>query len=136
LGERLATVYSKLQKKHRRVFLIGADLPQLDYKTLLRAQFKLTSASRYVLGESDDGGFYLFGGRGVIERSVWNSIPYSSGETSSTLVQKLGKSNFIFLEKNFDIDYLEDLERLLAYPQEELLPEQITVIEWIKKTFA
>ena len=132
LGERLATVYSKLQKKHKRVFLIGADLPQLDFKTLLRAQYKLVSSRGYILGESDDGGFYLFGGRGIIERAVWNSIPYSTEKTSNTLIQKLGKSNFIFLEKNFDIDYYEDLEKLVNYPIAGLLPEQIAVIDWIK----
>lgn len=132
LGERLATIYSKLQKKHKRVFLIGADLPHLDYRTLLRAQFKLKSSTEYVLGETDDGGFYLFGGRGIIERAIWNSIPYSSEETSSTLIQKLGKSNFTLLDKNFDIDYKKDLERLLTMEFENLLPEQLEVINWLK----
>ena len=132
LGERLATVYSKLQKKHKRVFLIGADLPHLNPKTLLRAQYKLGSSQSYILGETEDGGFYLFGARGIIERAVWNSIPYSSGKTSSTLIQKLGPSHFIFLEKDFDIDYFEDLERLKAFPTEHLLPEQVNIIEWIK----
>ncbi|MFA6237407.1 MAG: DUF2064 domain-containing protein [Bacteriovorax sp.] len=132
LGDRLATVYSKLQKKHKRVFLIGADLPHLDYKTLLRAQFKLKSSTGYILGETDDGGFYLFGARGVIERAVWNAIPYSTQETASTLMQKLGNSNFTLLDKNFDIDYIEDLKKLSKIENCDLLPEQQEVINWIK----
>ncbi|MGZ3807367.1 MAG: TIGR04282 family arsenosugar biosynthesis glycosyltransferase, partial [Bacteriovorax sp.] len=133
LGERLNAVYSKLQKKHRKVFLIGADLPHLDSKTLLRAHHRLTSSSTYVLGETEDGGFYLFGGRGIIERAIWNSVPYSSEKTSSVLVQKLGKSNFIFLDKNFDIDYQDDLKRLLTIERDGLLPEQIDIINWLQK---
>ncbi|RPJ70307.1 MAG: DUF2064 domain-containing protein, partial [Alphaproteobacteria bacterium] len=132
LGERLARVYSELQKKHKRVFLIGADLPHLNYKTLLRANRKLISSRDFILGKTDDGGFYLFGGRQVISTKIWNSIPYSSNDTSAELVQVLGKQNFIFLDQNFDIDYVEDLERLSHLPTEGLLPEQIAVINWVK----
>ncbi|MBC7539565.1 MAG: DUF2064 domain-containing protein [Bacteriovorax sp.] len=133
LGERIATVYSKLLKNHKKVFLIGADLPHLDYKTLLRAQYKLNSSSGFVLGETEDGGFYLFGGRSIIERAVWTSIPYSSGQTSFELKKKLGEKNFNFLEKNFDIDYEEDLMKLLTISLEDLLPEQIDVINWLQE---
>lgn len=135
LGEKIATVYSRLQKTHKRVFLIGADLPHLDYKNLLRAQIKLFSKSEYVLGETEDGGFYLFGGRGIIERAVWTSIPYSNNKTSKELINKLGQKNFVLLEKNFDIDYLEDLQKLLTYPTDNLLPEQVDVIEWVRNNF-
>ena len=133
LGERLATVYSKLQKKHKRVFLIGADLPHLDYRTLLRAQAKLTSSSDFILGETQDGGFYLFGGKRVIEREIWNSISYSTRNTSAELISKLGKKNIIFAEKNFDIDYLEDLEQLKTLNQEGLLPDQMAIIDEMGK---
>ena len=132
LGDRLATVYSKLQKQHKKVFLIGADLPHLDYKTLLRANQQLSTSSEFVLGETEDGGFYIFGGRGIVERESWTSIPYSTEETSRSLVSVLGKSHFIFLEKNFDIDYLEDLEKLKEHSSEGMLPEQIDVIKWAK----
>jgi len=133
LGERLATVYSKLQQKHRKVFLIGADSPHMDYRALLKAEFKLISSSSYILGETEDGGFYLFGARGIIERADWKSIPYSSEETSAALVEQFGKSRAIFLEKNFDIDYLEDLQKLADHPTDNLLPEQIAVIHWAQK---
>lgn len=133
LGERLATVFSKLQQKHRKVFLIGADLPQMSYKTILKAEFKLISSSHYILGETEDGGFYLFGGRTVIERASWKAIPYSSDNTAEVLVEHFGKSRALFLEKNFDIDYFKDLEKLAHYPTEDLLPEQVDVINWAQK---
>lgn len=133
LGERLATIYSKLQQKHRKVFLIGADSPHMNYKILLKAEFKLISRSSYILGETEDGGFYLFGARGIIERANWKTIPYSTENTSAILTEQFGKSRAIFLEKNFDIDYLEDLLKLADYPTDDLLPEQIAVIEWAKK---
>lgn len=132
LGERLAKVYSNLQKKHKRVFLIGADLPHLNFKTILNANSKLLSRNDFVLGETDDGGFYLFGGRQAISSQLWNSIPYSTNETSRELVQSLGKQNFIFMPQNYDIDFAEDLERLSNHSLEELLPEQIAVVDWAK----
>lgn len=132
LGERLSTVYNKLQKKHKRVFLIGADLPHLDYRMLLKAHYKLQSKTNYVIGETEDGGFYLFGGRTQIERAVWNAIAYSTEKTSAELIGLLGEKNFIFLEKNFDIDFIEDLKNLSDYQKDGLLTEQQHVINWIK----
>lgn len=133
LGERLAAVYSKLQQKHRKVFLIGADSPHMPYKSLLKAEFKLISSSSFILGETEDGGFYLFGARGIIERAEWRAIPYSSEDTAAVLVERFGKSRAIFLERNFDIDYYEDLVKLADHPVDDLLPEQIAVINWAKK---
>lgn len=130
LGERIASIYSKLQQKHRKVFLIGADSPHMNYKTLLKAEFKLISSSSYILGVTEDGGFYLFGARGIIERADWKAIPYSTEETSSVLVETFGKSRAIFLDQLFDIDYYEDLIKLAEYPTDDLLPEQIDVIHW------
>ena len=132
LGERLDTVYSNLQKKHENVFLIGADLPHLNHETVIHAHALLNSPKDFILGETEDGGFYLFGGKQKIEKEVWTSIPYSTEETAKCLVDKLGKDNFIFLEKNFDIDYAEDLKKLASYPIDGLLEEQIEVIESLK----
>jgi glycosyltransferase A (GT-A) superfamily protein (DUF2064 family) len=132
LGDRLSTIYTKLQKKHKRVFLIGADLPQLDYKILLKAHYKLNLVNNFILGETIDGGFYLFGGRQIIERSVWNSVPYRTESSSSELINQLGEKKIIFIEKNFGIDFVEDLIKLTAVSTEGLLPEQVAVIEWAR----
>ncbi|MBC7712871.1 MAG: DUF2064 domain-containing protein [Rhizobacter sp.] len=132
LGDRLFHVYSKLIKNHDRVFLIGADLPHLGFNTLLKAHQTAMSHDQFIIGETDDGGFYLFGGKKPIERTVWNSITYSSDQTSEELKTALGKENFIFLDKNFDIDFVEDLKRLSDLKNDNLLPKQKKIVEWAK----
>lgn len=132
LGDRLATVYSALQREHEGVFLMGADLPHIEYQTILQGHLELLASDKFILGETEDGGFYLFGGKRPIEKSVWTSVEYSSEKTSAELVKILGKENFIFLGKKFDIDFVEDLRKLGLYKTEGMLAQQIEVIEAAK----
>ncbi|MEA9358431.1 DUF2064 domain-containing protein [Bacteriovorax sp. PP10] len=132
LGQRLDTVYAELQKKHDSVFLIGADLPHLNYELILNAQKLINSASPYVLGKTEDGGFYLFGGKNEISSSTWNSVAYSTEHTSADLIKSLGNSNFSFLDENFDIDNFQDLKNLSSYTKENLLSDQRIIINWAK----
>jgi glycosyltransferase A (GT-A) superfamily protein (DUF2064 family) len=132
LGQRLDTVYKELQTKHDSVFLIGADLPHLDYEIILSAHKLINLSSQYVLGQTEDGGFYLFGGKKEIESISWNSVAYSTEHTSRDLIKCLGKSSFSFLDENFDIDYYKDLKKLSSYSRENLLADQKTIINWAK----
>ncbi len=132
LGDRLDLVYKNLLKKHDSVLLIGADLPHLDFKRLTEAQKLLSSGQEFVMGKTDDGGFYLFGGRAKINKDLWTSVTYSSDTTANELIAKLGSDRFVFLEKNFDIDHEADLQRLAAYTNNDLLPAQETIINWSK----
>lgn len=134
LGDRLDLVYKNLLKKHDSVLLIGADLPHLDFKKLTEAQRLLSTNSQFVMGKTDDGGFYLFGGRTKIEKDLWTSVTYSSETTADELISKLGKKRFVFLEKNFDIDHEVDLKRLSTYTNPNLLPAQEFIVDWSKNT--
>lgn len=129
LGDRLATVYSSLQREHEGVFLMGADLPHIEYQTILEAHTQLLASDKFILGTTEDGGFYLFGGKSPIEKSVWTSVEYSSEKTAGELIQILGREHFSFLDQKFDIDYLEDLRRLADYKIDGMLAQQIEVIK-------
>ena len=132
LGDRLDKVYSTLKKDYSQVFLIGADLPHLKHEIILKAHQELQGNSPFILGETDDGGFYLFGGKEDITKEIWNSVPYSNEETSAKLKEALNVDRFSFLEKNFDIDYFEDLQKLSTINASSLLPEQIEIVNWAK----
>ncbi len=133
LGERLDHVYKTLLKKHDSVLLIGADLPQLDFNRLLEANKFLSSGLNFVMGKTDDGGFYLFGGRTFIKKESWTSVTYSSEKTANELVDLLkDQADFLYLETSFDIDHESDLKRLSDYTHPNLLPAQDFIIRWAK----
>nr|BDT29297.1 TIGR04282 family arsenosugar biosynthesis glycosyltransferase [Bacteriovorax sp. HI3] len=132
LGERLHHIYSTLQKKHSSVYLIGADLPHLPAERLIEATKKIEQTD-YVMGETDDGGFYLFGGKKPIDKKSWKAIPYSTDETAAKLIEELNRLKFSFLPKEFDVDFYEDLIKLNSLERKNLLPEQDNVFVWLKE---
>lgn len=135
LGERLDRVYSTLLEKHNSVLLMGADSPQLRGNVLLEAMALLQKDDQYVIGNADDGGFYLFGGRGEVSREVWLSVPYSAQTTSHVLRAKIqGRGEIFDLAGDFDVDSLAELERLrarLEADREHATPAQLELLEWL-----
>ncbi len=131
LGDRLHYVYSNLISKHRKVILIGADLPHLDSNVLAEAA---QLSDKHIIGKTDDGGFYLYSGTTQIDEQVWTSVKYSCGTTADELIQKIGIDKFGFLKQNFDIDVLDDLKKLGdCNPEDDVyLPTQKSVINWAR----
>jgi rSAM/selenodomain-associated transferase 1 len=132
LGERLHFVQQKLMSKHSHVYMIGADSPHLSSQTLSKA-ISATADSDHVIGLTEDGGFYLYGGNESFNKDFWTSITYSSETTAKEFIEKIGIDRFSYLEKNFDIDTIEDLKRLATLPTENLLPKQKAVVQWAKE---
>lgn len=133
LGERLDHIYKTLLNKHDKVFLIGADLPHLPYSALLQADQQLESDKDFVMGKTEDGGFYLLGGKKSISKEIWTSVTYSSDQTAGQLENLLKGSHLSYLPVEFDVDYEEDLRKIASTQfKTNLLPEQHTVISWVK----
>ena len=142
LGTRLHTVYQQLLEKHAAVLLIGADSPQLDGGLLRSAVTELHrdgsvgGAAPFVLGRTDDGGYYLFGGRQPVSREIFETVPYSVATTADAFARHLRPLGAIHeLPRLCDVDTVADLIELGQYHSTRpvLLPEQIRVIEWAKK---
>ncbi|NOT78806.1 MAG: DUF2064 domain-containing protein [Bacteriovoracaceae bacterium] len=134
LGERLSFVYDELIQKHDAVFFIGADSPHLDYLKLVE-EIKSLDNNDFIIGETDDGGFYLFGGTRPLPKSTWTSVEYSVDSTSSHLCQNLKQlGQLTYISKSFDIDEFDDFSKYEAsnFLTDHLLPEQKNIIEWIK----
>ncbi len=133
LGERLDHVYKTLLARHKRVHLIGADLPHLPYEALIKADQELGGAKDFVMGKTEDGGFYLFGGRKAITKETWTSVTYSTEQTAAELEALLKASNFTYLSVEFDVDYEEDLRKIASTQfKTDFLPEQKNILNWIK----
>lgn len=135
LGERLHHVYESLLQKYATVSLIGADSPHIDIDRLVNALVCTRNHREvgFVLGTTDDGGFYYFGGGLSLSRETWTSVEYSSHSTAVDLSDGLEIIGPIeHLAKDFDIDVLEDLRRLSGLERRKI-PEQIALIDWARK---
>lgn len=135
LGERLHAVYTRLQARHGRVLLIGADAPQLTVASLQRALSVLDDArTPFAIGDASDGGFWLFGGRAALPRDVWTRVRYSQAQTASDLRQRLSPHGLVGAVGGLtDVDNVEDLPALrealdtLSKP----LPAQQALRQWL-----
>ena len=133
LGHRLSSVYNRLLKKHKFVFLIGADSPMISIAILKEAISQVKNS--FVLGRALDGGFYLFGGEKKISEDIWVSIPYSHSKTAEKLHEKIRVLGSIYeLPPLLDIDTFSDLRKMYSdyKEQNKLLPEQRKLLLWMK----
>lgn len=115
LGQRMNQLFVDLwHLGHRNVVLIGSDLPALPLAILDEAFTRLSREDhKVVLGPSRDGGYYLIGMNqptpALFVNMTWGHDRVLA-ETTARL-RKLGVS-FALLPSWFDIDTLEDIQRL------------------------
>ncbi len=122
LGDRLKFVFEELQRRHGAVVVIGADCPMISPTLIAEAAAIVASGNEHVLGPTDDGGYYLFGSRFVVDHSacdksesVWLKVPYSEENTAQVFTQRLSaKRQVTRLATLFDIDTKADLDRMTA----------------------
>lgn len=135
LGERLHRVYDDLFTHHGRVLLVGADAPQLTADLLHCAIAALDRpATPFVLGEADDGGFWLFGGRRPVPAAVWSGVGYSQPDTSLQLRAALqSQGDIATLPSLTDVDEAADLATLAGALAEmpDPLPAQRQLASWL-----
>ena len=106
LGDRLHEVYSKLKRTHKKVIIIGSDLPFLRKELIAETIAKL-NGFKTVIGPSHDGGFYLFSSQEDFNSTFWTKVTYSQTDTLKQLVRPLKTSSISFLDNLTDIDDLE-----------------------------
>ena len=136
LGERLHAVYARLQARHGRVLLIGADAPQLTVALLRHALVTLDDAhTPFVIGDASDGGFWLFGGRAALPSEVWTHVRYSQPRAAAELRQQLASHGAVGAVGHLtDVDRVEDLPALRSALEalETLEPAQQRLLDWLK----
>jgi len=136
LGERLSNIYQDLISRHHFVCFIGADSPQLTVSLLEEGVRRSAKGlkKKFVLGETEDGGFYFFGGSATVPEVLWTVVRYSSPETSKDLVGAFEKLfPFEFLSSEFDVDTKEDLAKLADRlgRMATLTSEQEKLLAWL-----
>lgn len=118
LGERIAGALEKAtpSRGHRAV-LVGTDSPQLDQATIDRALAALDE-SQAVLGPCYDGGYYLIGVRDRVP-DLFTGIPWSTERVLELTLARARRENVSvgLLEKEYDVDSYDDLQRALKDPR-------------------
>ena len=112
LGERMATVYAALRERHGAALLMGTDVPQIGADTLRQAVDSLSESEGVdvVLGPSDDGGFWLVGGRIDLPLGIWMAPRYSTSHACEDFVAALPLGTRIgWLAKARDLDEAQDI---------------------------
>lgn len=133
LGTRMARVYNALLLRHEAAVLIGTDLPQLRGLQLRQAlQVLFGGGFDVALGPSEDGGFWLVGGRSRLPLEAWTAPRYSSPQALADFRSGLPASLLVAtverlcdLDEPVDVETVADALRLLP----ELSPAQQRVSE-------
>ena len=113
LGERMFnafefTFFNNLDS----VVMIGTDSPTFPSEFIEKA-FELLKNSDAVLGETEDGGYYLIG-LNTLKKKIFENVEWSSEKTFEQTVQNIKNLNLrlSLLPKWFDVDFPEDLKIL------------------------
>ncbi|HXV50471.1 MAG TPA: TIGR04282 family arsenosugar biosynthesis glycosyltransferase [Candidatus Binatia bacterium] len=122
LGERMKNVFDDLwQRGHKRIALVGSDLPALPTQIICQAFERIAGDERrVVLGPSQDGGYYLVG-MNQATPEIFENIIWSHDQVLAQTTARLNALNvsFTMLPIWYDLDSMEDLERLRISPEME-----------------
>ncbi len=136
LGARLHRVHSVLHQRHSAVVAIGADSPQMTPQVLIDAIELLTATPTqptHVMGRCHDGGFYLFGARQPLDRSIWDAVPLGKSNSAAALIDQLAlRGGCVQLPLLADVDLAHDLPVLRQELQAIETPTsaQVAVLKW------
>ncbi|KPQ43362.1 MAG: hypothetical protein MPEBLZ_02083 [Candidatus Methanoperedens nitroreducens] len=113
LGERLANISRSLfEQDFKKVLMLDSDSPNLPVEYIKKGLEKLDNCD-IVIGPCEDGGYYLIGLR-ESQPLIFEGIPWSTSGVTELTMNKAQSSGLIvsLLEKWYDIDTIEDLQRL------------------------
>jgi rSAM/selenodomain-associated transferase 1 len=95
LGARLAVAEQAVPRGHPWL-AIGADCPRLD-AALLREAGAIVARDEVVLGPSEDGGYYLIGGRTPLP-ALFDSMPWSTSRLLAETRARLTRAGVAWRE--------------------------------------
>ena len=110
LGARMRAAFAAaFAAGHRRVLIIGSDLPGLSAEVLRRA-LRLLDSHPAVIGPAADGGYYLLGLRGMVG-GVFDGIAWSTERVLEATLARLRAAGCApaMLEPLRDVDTAADL---------------------------
>ncbi|MCB0327292.1 MAG: TIGR04282 family arsenosugar biosynthesis glycosyltransferase [Bdellovibrionales bacterium] len=113
LGQRMMNSIVQVQDRHEWIVLVGSDLPMLSIEMIDDAVVKLQDPSKFVIGPSQDGGFYLLGST-IWPKHLFAQMRWSHNQVFNQMTKKITRLGYDveILEERYDIDTIEDLHQL------------------------
>jgi len=89
---------------------MGTDVPQIDADALRQAVDRVSRDADVVLGPSDDGGFWLVGGRIDLPLGTWTAPRYSTSVACADFTGALPSGTRVgWLARARDLDEPQDI---------------------------
>ena len=115
LGARLAHAFRTLRQDADAVVLVDSDSPTVAAAPIAQALARFSGPRRALLGPCDDGGYYLIGlttpELGILDGITWSTAKVADETRARCAALGLALEE---LPPAYDVDRLEDLERLRA----------------------
>lgn len=115
LGDRMAEAFARaFAAGAKRVVIFGSDSPTLP-PAIIRGAFDALAECDLVIGPTEDGGYYLIGCR-RFDPQVFHGVEWSTQWTCEQTLANARRLGYRMaqLERWFDLDEWNDVERLLA----------------------
>ncbi len=132
LGERMSSAFRFcFERGFERICIIGTDSPDLPLAHIERAFEALqTDAPTVAIAGADDGGYVLLGMNRYFPEAFEN-VPYSTHETYTATLAQLSRTaaQVLELEKWYDIDTPDDLNRLAQTPFPHHIPRTLNFLK-------
>jgi uncharacterized protein len=121
LGEKMENAFRTVFKVHKQAVIIGTDIPDINKDVIMKSYIKLDE-NDFVIGPSNDGGYYLLG-MNEMYNPLFRDIIWSSAEVFETTISKIDKAgkNYQLIDRLDDIDSEEDLMKWIGSGKNKLL---------------
>lgn len=133
LGEKMFNAFEFVFSQNAdSVVMIGTDSPTFPVKFITQA-FENLQIADVILGETEDGGFYLIGLR-ILRKEIFENVEWSSTQTFAQTIKNIESIGLkvAFLPVWYDVDFPADIEKL----QDNLNHSPAIAprtFEWLKK---
>lgn len=131
LGERIGNACRDLTGQFDRFLILGTDSPTLPMETLHSA-LALLDEIPVVICPVEDGGYCLLGLQ-QLRRDLFDGIPWGTPGVFEATVAKVSATSLRVLPQWYDIDRIQDLDRIAKAPPPlgEGYPRR--TMEWVRR---
>lgn len=110
LGERMWNAYQEISNVSSVAVFFGTDTPNLPLE-YIRKVFKKLDKNQVIIGPAEDGGYYLIA-LSEDRRELFQDIDWGTSTVLTQTCSKLSSHEYSLLPPWYDIDNIQDLERL------------------------
>lgn len=114
LGERMMNAFNEgFQAGFEHIIIIGSDMYHLNQSDLEEAFSKFKNHN-FVVGPSEDGGYYLLGMKSL-KKELFQNKEWGTSSVLAGTLSDIEDEKIALLEEKNDVDYYEDIKDIEAF---------------------